>query len=455
MIPKKWQEQLFRPVDIASIALFRVAFGAIMLWEVLRYFQYGWIRQYWIKPHFYFTFSGFDWISPWAGNGMYIHFFCLGVLAIFILLGFMYRLVTVLFFLGFTYVFLLDQSNYLNHFYLISLLSFLMIFIPAHRNFSLDALLFPKIKTDVIPAWPVWLLRIQLGIAYFYGGIAKINGDWLQGEPMRMWLGDTTDFPVVGSYFTTEFAAYFFSYSGLLLDLLIVPFLLWRRTRIFAFIGITLFHLTNAELFQIGIFPWFMIAATTIYFDADWIRKILHRWSSNWSFPKQVTLPNYLLKPTYSSLFTYGFGLYLLWQLLFPFRHLLIPGNVNWTEEGHNFSWHMKLRDKTANATFFVKNLDTGKEKKIKPKTYLTNRQRRKMRTRPYMIYQFAHYLKEVYRRKGQPNVSVRAVINCSLNGRKKQLLVDPHTDLSAIPKYTMPATWINPLHYELHEKRE
>ena len=110
---------------------------------------------------------------------MYVHFFVLGLLAIFIIIGFLYRISAFLFFLGFSYIFLLDQTNYLNHFYLISLLSFILIWIPAHTNYSVDAALCPELKKDTIPAWALWLLRFQIGIAYFYGGIAKINPDWL------------------------------------------------------------------------------------------------------------------------------------------------------------------------------------------------------------------------------------------------------------------------------------
>lgn len=119
-----------------------------------------------------------------------------------------------LFFLGFTYWFLLDRTQYLNHFYLICLISFLMIFIPAHWMYALDAYWRPSIRAVVAPAWALWVLRLQLGIAYFYGGIAKINGDRLRGEPMRLWLSARTDFPMIGALFTEEWVVYTFSYSG-------------------------------------------------------------------------------------------------------------------------------------------------------------------------------------------------------------------------------------------------
>ena len=194
------RKRFFEPVDIASLVYFRVAFGVIMLWEVWRYFDHGWIARYWIRPTLHFTYYGFDWVHPWPASGMYLHWVALGALAILITLGLWYRISATLFFLGFTYTFLLEQARYLNHFYLICLISFLMIFIPAHRAASLDARWRPSLRSQTAPAWALWLLRGQIGIVYFYGGVAKLNADWGRAEPFRTWLARRTDFPVIGSW---------------------------------------------------------------------------------------------------------------------------------------------------------------------------------------------------------------------------------------------------------------
>src|SRR5690606_11851563 len=141
-----------------------------------------------------------------------------------------------LFFLGISYVFLLEQACYLNHVYLIALLAFLMIFVPAHRAGSVHAWLRPWRRAEVAPACALWLLRAQVGIPYFYAGVAKLNPDWLRGEPLRMWLRDSVDLPVLGPLLVEEWVVYTFAYGGLLFDLLIVPALLWRRTRAPAFL---------------------------------------------------------------------------------------------------------------------------------------------------------------------------------------------------------------------------
>lgn len=157
-----------------------------MLWETWRYFSNGWIGAFWVEPAFHFTYYGFGWIQPWPGIGMYVHFAALAVLALLVALGLFYRMSIALFCVGFTYVFMLDQTAYQNHFYLVCLLSFLMIFVPANRVFSLDAMRRPGGET--VPAWSLWILRFQMGVVYFFGGIAKLNGDWLRGEPMTIWL---------------------------------------------------------------------------------------------------------------------------------------------------------------------------------------------------------------------------------------------------------------------------
>ena len=147
------RERLSEPVDIASLVMVRVFFGLIMLWEVIRYFEYGWIRKYWIAPDFHFRYFGFDWVAPWPGEGMYWHFLGLGFLAVLITLGLFYRVAAALFFIGFSYVFLLEQARYLNHFYLVCLVSFLMAVVPANRAASLDCRFGFCRQSDTVPAW--------------------------------------------------------------------------------------------------------------------------------------------------------------------------------------------------------------------------------------------------------------------------------------------------------------
>ena len=469
--PARTRAALFTPVDVSSIVFFRIAFGAMMLWEVYRYFDHGWIPRYYIEPQLLFKYHGFEWVTPWPGDGMYVHFLALGALAACILVGFHYRISAALFFLGFAYVFLLAQTRYLNHFYLILLASFLLIFVPAGRAFSIDARLNPGLRSDTAPGWALWLLRAQIGIPYFYGGVAKLNGDWLRGEPMRMWLAERMDVPVIGPFLGLEGVAHRFAIGGLLFDLLVVPLLLWRRTRLYAFVAAVGFHLLNAALFKIGIFPWFMILATVIFLPPDLPRRIaglLWKRANRRRSPatsrdavpaaasgnavQAATLrdpaPGALRAsaPGRERVITALVAAYLAVQVVVPLRHLLYPGNVSWTEEGHRFAWHMKLRDKEAGAVFVVTDPASGKTWTVHPSRHLTPHQQNEMTSRPGMILQFSHFLAEKERRKGYESVEVRAFVMASLNGRPPQLLIDPTVDLARERRRLLPQRWIVPL---------
>jgi vitamin K-dependent gamma-carboxylase-like protein len=452
---------LFEPVDISFLVFFRVVFGAILVWEVYRYFTRGWITRYFVEPGITFTYYGFSWVKPWPGRGMYVHFAVLGLAATCVMAGFLYRFAAPVLFLAFTYFFLLDQTRYLNHFYLVCLISFLMCFLPAERAFSIDSLLRPRIRSDVVPAWTLWLLRAQIGIPYFYGGIAKLNSDWIRGgEPMRIWLAPFAKVAGIGHLFAAEWVVYSFVFSGLLLDLLVVPLLLWRRTRLFAFAAAVLFNLINAVIFEIGIFPWLMLGALLIYFPPDLMRRAARAFMYQGEEfedappPREVaTKPEPIVErrsfPPLSASQKLVAGLlaaYFVVQLLLPLRHFLYPGNVSWTEEGHNFAWHMKLRTKGGEAVFTVTDPGSGRTWTINPHDYLESHQVTKVITKPDLVVLFAHHLAEEKRREGYENVEVRARIMCSLNGRQPQLLIDPNVDLSKEELSLVHKPWILPL---------
>lgn len=448
----------FKPVDSAFLVFFRITFGAIMLWEVFRYFTNGWIYRYYIEPEIYFSYYGFSWIKPLPGDLMYLLFFALGISCAGIITGIYYRLSAIFFFLGFSYVFLIDQTQYLNHFYLIILLSFLLIFLPAGRSFSIDVWRKPEKKRETAAIWNLYLLRFQIGIVYLFGGVAKINADWLQGEPMRMWLAKRTDFPLFGQYFTEDSVVCLFALGGLYFDLLIVPLILWKRTRIIALALAVCFHLLNFKLFNIGIFPWMMIGATLIFFPPEFFRKILNLIGETaarlgFAAPKNTFefsgLPEtfYKTPPKNARSATLALlAVYAAFQIGFPLRHFVYPNNVNWTEEGHKFSWHMKLRDKKGKAVFQVSSPASGEKWKVYPSRHLNSRQIQKMATHPEMILQYSHFLAKEKSREGYQDIEVRAHTMVSLNGRQPQPLVDPSVNLAAQQPTLAAADWILPI---------
>jgi hypothetical protein len=265
-------------VSIAPLAGFRILFGFIMLVSIVRFMLRGWIKALYIEPEFYFTFYGFEWIAPLGASGMYLLFAIMAVSAIMIMLGYRYRLAALLFFLSFTYVELIDKTNYLNHYYFVSIISFLLIFLPANGSYSLDAWLNPKIAVSRVPRWTITIIKLQLAIVYLYAGAAKLNPDWLfEAMPLKIWLPAKAHLPLIGPLLEQPLTAYFFSWAGAAYDLTIVFFLINRITRPWAYLAVVVFHLSTALLFQIGMFPYIMILATLIFFPAEFHQRWLEK----------------------------------------------------------------------------------------------------------------------------------------------------------------------------------
>lgn len=409
----------------------------------LRFVYQGWIERLYLEPNFFFKFYGFEWVKPFGETGMYLLFAVIGISALFMMLGLFYRVAAVFFFFSFTYVELIDATNYLNHYYLVCLLAFLLIFLPAHRDFSLDAWRNPKLKVSRVPAWTINILILQLCIVYCCAGIAKLNPDWLfQAMPMKGWLLERRDLPVLGYFFQFPITAYIMSWAGAIYDLTIAFFLLKKSTRGIAYVFVIFFHLMTWLLFNIGLFPFIMISSTLIFFSRDFHEGLLawlgykNNSSAVFTFPR---LGLSFLRP--------ALVVFIFLQLLLPFRHIFYPGNLLWTEEAYRFSWRVMLVEKAGLATFYVEDKASEKKSEIINGQYLTQFQEKQMCIQPDFILQYAHFLKKEYQEKHQytdPVVTVDAHV--ALNGRVSQRFIDPQTNLVAINDGLAPKKWILPM---------
>lgn len=432
--------RLFEPVPIDSLVAFRVYFGLMTALDCLEFLQGELIATTFIKPVMLFKYYGFEWVRPWPGMGMYVHFITVVVLGLCVSAGFLYRLTSVLLALGFTYIFLLEKAIYLNHMYLICLVTGILAVLPANHAFSIDARLNPRIFSSTVPLWCLWLIRLQIAIPYVYGGFAKFDRDWLSGDVMFMFLMDAQGYPVLGPVMSSEYAVLFFTWGGLLFDLFIVPLLLWKRTQFPAFLCMCGFHMMNATLFDIGIFPWLMIGASTIFLPPDWPRRFLQvpvNLSAIAGSPSRLRHQRYVFATL---------GLYLAFQLLFPFRQFLYPGDPSWTDEGQQFSWRMMIRAKLTRMEVLAVDPVSGQRGPMHPERFLNPRQVRNLSRSPDMMLQFSHFLAHEHRRLGGGDLQVYWITNCSLNGRPPQPLIDPKVNLAAQRRSLWPAKWIMPL---------
>lgn len=442
--------RLYTQVSIAPLISFRILFGLLMLFCTIRFWYNGWIESIYITPKFHFTFLFFDWIKPLDATGMYAVFIIIAVTSLCIALGFLYRIAAILFFIAFTYVELIDSSAYLNHYYFISLVAFIMIWLPANRQYAVDAVMQPSIRTDFVPAWTIDIIRFQLCIVYFFAGLAKLNYDWLVlAEPMKTWLPANSYLPVVGKYMYQEWVAYLFSWFGAAYDLLIVFFLLNKKTRPFAYVAVLVFHLATAIFFPgIGMFPYIMMASTLIFFSGNFHQKLL---SILPGYQKALAFSNTsisnLISFGYSKAFVACLGLYMLLQLIIPLRFLFYPGNLFWHEQGYRFSWRVMLMEKAGAAYFTVKDKTGNQFYEVNNKEFLTTSQEKMMSTQPDMILRYAHYLAKRYAARGIADPKVFAEVYVSLNGRQTKLFIDSTVDLAKEPlrlknyKWVLPAT--------------
>lgn len=449
----------WQPVDGGSCAAFRILFGLVGLAGVIRFCVRGWISELYIQPEYHFAYLGFAWLKPWPQWGMYAHFGALGALCVLIAVGLGYRISIMLFFVGFTYVELLDQALYLNHYYGLSLISLLMIFMPLHRVASMDARRKPALRSRTLPAWVLWTLRTQLALIYLFAGLAKLNADWLlRALPLRIWLYAYGDWPLAGPWLRDGWLAYALSWGGAFFDLTIAGWLLWPRTRFVAYAALLGFHLATWILFPaIGMFPWHMMSGALIFLAPDWPRR-----ARAWLGLRLPARGTPLLRgrrrpparpapaaisargPRWTqAAAAAGLALFAAAQAALPLRHWLYPGNVQWNEEGYYFSWRVMLTEKAGFVEFKVHAPATGQRWLVQPDAYLTAWQIERMATQPDMIRQTAHFIAADYTARGHGVVEVRADAFVSFNGRPHRRLVDPDVDLAAQPPGRAPRAWV------------
>jgi hypothetical protein len=420
-----------RPVDIASLAAFRVIFGSLLVVAVLRYWWKGGIYDAFVAPKFFFAYPGFAWVRPLPGPGMYVVYGAMLALALAFTLGVFFRISAVGLCLLFTYAHLCDAANYLNHYYLVSLLLALSSFLPLAASFSLDAKRRPSSRRELVPVWMLWLLQFQIGIVYFFGGLAKLNADWLvSAMPLKIWLAGEGDVPLLGPLLVRPEAPYVLSWLGAAFDLS-APFLLSARlTRPFAYALVVTFHLVTARLFQIGMFPFIMMGASLVFFPPSWPRRALATIAPRWS---TSSTPSARLAPTPRV----GLALAAAWaavQVIVPLRHLAYGTDLFWTEEGYRFSWNVMLMEKTGSAEFTVKDPVSGASRLARARDWLTPFQVKMMATQPDMLLAFARHLARDAEARGERRPHVYADVVVVLNGREPARYVDPTIDLASEP---------------------
>lgn len=416
---------LFAPVDNSPLVVFRVLFGLLIFAESAGAVLTGWVKETFVDPAYHFPFIWFDWLQPLPGYGMYGYYLLMAALGLMVAAGWHYRAAAGAFTLLWWGAYLMQKFHYNNHYYLLILLGALMTTVPAHRYASLDVRRNPALQSLTCRRWHLAVFVAQLAIVYTFAAVAKLYPDWLAGKPVGIWFAGKAHYPVIGGLLQEKWLQQGVVWGGIGYDLLVVPLLLWRRTRPFALALSVGFHLFNSVVFGIGIFPYLMIGMSVFFFRPETIRRLFLR--------RKPPLPDYTparTLPGHWRPLLAGLALYLAIQVFLPLRHLLYPGNVHWTEEGHRMAWQMMLRTKSGSIHFRVIDPASGQEQNVSPYDYLTPEQAHALATHPDLIWQFVQVLKREYALPGrQPRIY--AISQVSLNGHPARPLVDGRVDLA------------------------
>ena len=409
-------------IDNSPLILWRIFWGFLIVCESVGAIVTGWVQRTFIEAEFTFSFIGLEWLQPLPGQGMHIYYAVMALLGVSIMLGYRYKLSSALFFIMWTAVYLMQKTHYNNHYYLMVVIGFLMILLPANQYKSLDVKLGYVDEQTNCQRWNIWIFVLLIGLIYVTASLNKIHPDWLNARPLNVWFNYKSEYPMIGALLAKEWFQYTIAYGGIFYDGLIFFILLNKKTRNLGFILSLIFNLFNSAVFQIGVFPYMMIASTVLFYSGEQLNPIFFKRKASIEGSKQA-----MIKPAFA-LFVAFFAV----NLLLPLRHHLFEGDVHWTEEGHRLSWQMMLRAKSGVPAFEIVNKEDGLRERIKLDD-LTRGQRYDFGNKPDLIWQYAQRVKKKYQAEGiDVEVYVRARVR--LNGFEPQFLIDPEVDLASVP---------------------
>ena len=431
--PGNLAKSLFQRVDGSTLSGFRIIWGLLLFGTAVSSLDQ--VGGMYAPGFFHFRYFGFEWVPvPETEIETLIEITFLGLLALGIAFGILTRFCLIGYGLVYLHLFLIEQVYYNNHYYLTILVCGLLALTNSDCRFSLAALI-RKRKGKVsegVPLWQYWVIRLQVVIVYFFGGIAKLNPDWIRGEPLRYWFrhGSLVRWPME-SIAKQEWFIWFASWSGILIDLICPFLLLFRKTKWISAIILISFHCLNSRLFNIGWFPFLGIALLIPFLDPDTVGKY---WAKLWkNSPSQVvetSAPTVLRsgqKPVLVFLCVYFFL-----QVVLPLRHIPLGLSPTWSEVGHQFSWRMMLRNKDSYLDLLFDSPEAHEWfEQNQPKfPNLHQRHFDSIQETPWLLLQYVRALDQIFRENGH-DTAIRAVLIVSLNDHPYQFLIDPSVDLT------------------------
>ncbi len=437
---------LFKQIDNTGLVLFRAIFGLLISIEAFGAIATGWVRRVLVEPDFTFNFIGFDFLQKLQGNTMYFYFVLMGIFGLMVMLGYKYRYSMFFYALMWSGVYFMQKTSYNNHYYLMMLLCWMMVFLPANRWFSLDAKNNPSFKSPAMSQWCTWVVILQVAIVFIYGSVAKWYPDWLDATAPGLFMKAKKNYWLIGELLQQSWAHYTIAYFGIFFDLLIIPMLLWKRTRLLGFYLSLFFHLFNSIVFQVGIFPYMSISFALFFFTSETLQKRF--------LPKKILYTkNEVMVPSYKNILIGIFSVFFIFQIAMPLRHWLIKDDVLWTEEGHRLSWRMMLRSKSGTLSVTIEDKETRKRTNYNYRELLSKKQARTIKTHPDLLWQLAQKIKSLEKEKGK-DIAVYMKGKVSVNGGPYFPFIDPEIDMTALEwNPFIHSVWVLPSPEDYHKK--
>ena len=418
----KLDKIFFTPVSPVTLGFFRIGFGLIMI------YQFYSIQPYFfeslIYSNYFIKYDFFEWVELATEENLHLIFNTAIVFSFFVTIGLFYRLSSFIVFLIWSYLVLTDLGHNNNHYYLIGMFLFFLPFIQANQWGSIKNI---SKKSKLIPAWNYLIFKLLILILYFYGALAKMNKDWLTGYPLKYWLHGRTSFgETIQTFLESDYTVLFFSYYGLFFDLLIGFVLFHKKYKYYGLIFLIPFHILNHFLWPIGVFPWFSIFVTVLFFDKELTKLFKYKMADREVYIQKQKV-----------FVKWGLVLFLSFQVLFPLRQYLYSGQTNWHGYGEFFAWRMMLTDKQGAVRVRLYNQNEVYLGEVSMSGYINDRQLFKLVYIPKTFVPFCKFIeKEILSDPRNTKITdVKIYVDAfkTINNRPFQRVIDEKIDLTAL----------------------
>jgi vitamin K-dependent gamma-carboxylase len=426
---------LLMPIDGRVLGLFRLLFGAMMVYQCSYYFKTNLIDDGFMKPYVLFKYDGLEFIDRLPREWMFGLLGVLALSAIGIATGVLFRVSAYVFAGIQLYFLLLEKAYYNNHIYLFVLLAFLLGLTNAHHFLSLRS---GKDRLTHVPYWQQWILQAQIVIVYFYASFVKLKSDWLVlKQPMTTLVESYPPTRTLHGLVKLPGMVEFFTYGGAMLDLA-SPLLLWYKPfRKYALIPFLLFHLVNGQIFNdIGVFPYVMATALLLFY----LPNELFWWKNSTS--SASTASSFM----WSNSIKWTLICYFIFQLLFPLRGYLLPNALDYTTIGNRFAWRVKADTRKADRfDFYAIHPELKQKIIVDSKVFINPVQAQHVASDPRSMLQFANALSKEGLKQGVQGMMVTGVVKVGYNGRPTIDMIDSTIDLTrATYSVWEPIIWVN-----------